>query len=337
MTVSTSPSPQDSSPRVWALLDDRAGNTAQTRGIAQALGFAFTEIPVTYTRLVQLPNALRRTSFLGIARSTKKALLDMDTPDVIITTGRRLAPLALALKRRFPHVFLIHLMHPDCPLDGFDCVILPEHDQPQPRPNVLTSLGAPHALSPASLKELAAKATPPCKTRPIIAVLIGGDNKYGTMEVQEIDAIVDVLRPTMTPSTFLHVTTSRRTSATCVQRLKQVLSTYPHTLYTYGNHATNPYPAMLGFADAIIVTGDSVAMCTESCATGKPVFIAITHATTSPKHQRFISSLFAKGYAKPLDRFSLSWHPEQPLLEAQRLAPLLRAQYITHQKNRITS
>ena len=38
-----------------------------------------------------------------------------------------------------------------------------------------------------------------------------------------------------------------------------------------GANADNPYMGMLAWADRLIVTGDSIAMLSEACATGKPV------------------------------------------------------------------
>ena len=44
----------------------------------------------------------------------------------------------------------------------------------------------------------------------------------------------------------------------------------------------NPYFAMLGWADAILVTADSVSMLSDACTTGKPVYLiprmAVIHA-----------------------------------------------------------
>jgi hypothetical protein len=50
--------------------------------------------------------------------------------------------------------------------------------------------------------------------------------------------------------------------------------TVPAYLFLWSKEATeNPYFAFLGLADAHIVTGDSMSMLTEACATRKPVHI----------------------------------------------------------------
>ena len=49
------PQPQ---PHVCVLTDDRAGNNAQALGVAEALGWPITEIRLSYTRLIRLPNLI---------------------------------------------------------------------------------------------------------------------------------------------------------------------------------------------------------------------------------------------------------------------------------------
>ena len=43
--------------------------------------------------------------------------------------------------------------------------------------------------------------------------------------------------------------------------------------FIWDGSGANPYFGMLGAADAIVVTADSVSMISEAAATGKPVYI----------------------------------------------------------------
>ena len=71
----------------------------------------------------------------------------------------------------------------------------------------------------------------------------------------------------------LLITTSARTKPETLAPLEEALAA-PYFLYRWRpNDNDNPYFAFLGLADRIIVTGDSVSMATEACATGKPVYL----------------------------------------------------------------
>ena len=48
----------------------------------------------------------------------------------------------------------------------------------------------------------------------------------------------------------------------------------PALLFDYSDrHNANPYSGFLALADSFIVTAESISMLTESCATGKPVYL----------------------------------------------------------------
>ena len=61
----------------------------------------------------------------------------------------------------------------------------------------------------------------------------------------------------------------------------------------------NPYFGFLALADSIVVTGDSVSMCTEACATPGPVYIYAPEGMVAPKHARLHLELYAQGFARP--------------------------------------
>lgn len=56
---------------------------------------------------------------------------------------------------------------------------------------------------------------------------------------------------------------------------------------------------MLAWADAVVVTGDSVSMLSEALATAAPVFIA-DPGGLGPRHRRLHDSLLAAGQARML-------------------------------------
>ena len=86
---------------------------------------------------------------------------------------------------------------------------------------------------------------------------------------------------------------------------------------------TNPYRGYLALADGVVVTGDSVSMCSEVCATQAPVYIYAPSALITPKHARLHQSLYAGGYARPLSGNWEAWtHPRlnaaETIVEAMR-------------------
>jgi mitochondrial fission protein ELM1 len=69
----------------------------------------------------------------------------------------------------------------------------------------------------------------------------------------------------------------------------------------------------LACADNIVVTGDSVSMCCESCGTNKPVFVFTGKKWLTRKHIRFVASLYKNGYAVALKEHNLNFKPSKAL------------------------
>jgi len=63
---------------------------------------------------------------------------------------------------------------------------------------------------------------------------------------------------------------------------------------TWDGQGTNPYEEMLGLADAIVVTADSVNMVGEAAATGRPVLV-FEPGGLNPKHVRYLDGLRRHG------------------------------------------
>lgn len=324
-------------PVIWVLADDRAGNRAQCLGVADRLGTAYITKEIRYNAWARLPNLLRGASLLGLDRASTKAL-KAPWPDVVISAGRRTAPVARWIKRRNPQTALVHLMWPDAAPDGFDCIVLPSHDKAHgDQPNILRVLGAPHRITPTVLEAAAGQwrerleHLPPAAR---IAVLVGGstkDSAFTDADYHRLGGLAKTLATGAHGSILL--TTSRRTGKAGEKILLGHIDKIPNHSHCWGNPGSgeNPYLGYLALADAIIVTADSIAMCSEACSTHKPVFI-YQPMTLSAKHSRFVNTLIATGYAYPLDEDFVSAirkpFKHQPLDSAATVAQHIRTRWL---------
>lgn len=292
-------------PAIWVLADDRAGNRAQCLGVADRMGVECVTKEIRYNALAKLPNALRGRSLLGVKGASRKEL-EAPWPDVVIAAGRRTAPVARWIKKQSGgRTRLVQLMWPDAAPRDFDCIVLPAHDKEhKERDNILRVLGAPHRITPTVLEEAGLRwrrrleHVPP-ENR--IAVLAGGSTRHSLFkkaDFRRMGALTATLATSVHGSLF--ITTSRRTGTEGERILLEHLDRIPHHLHRWQQGGDNPYLGYLALADAIVVSADSIAMCSEACATQKPVFI-YQPIGLSPKHRRFVNTLIATGYAYPLE------------------------------------
>lgn len=311
---------------IWVFTDNRAGNNAQALGVAESTGYDFEIKRVEYTKAAVLPNFLRGSSTIGIARETLEQL-QPPFPDFIIAAGRRAAPLARFIKKRSNgKTKIIQIMFPGLVgLNDFDLVVLPRHDGfTQERANILRLIGAPNRVTEEKLAQEKTRWHDALKDlpKPRIALIVGGKTKnkpFTLAHAEELAFLTNALRQ-KTDGGSLMVTTSRRTGEKQEEKLRSLLSD-PKFFYSYQDGGDNPYFGFLAHADAVIVTGDSMSMCSEACATTAPVFIYAPDGFCAKKHQRLHKELYKEGYARPLtpDAFDdLSTHI--PLNEAAIVA-----------------
>lgn len=307
-------------PLIWVLTDDRAGNVAQALGVAEALGRPFVIKDIRYTPLARLPNLVTGASLVGLAPESRVGLAP-PWPDVVIAAGRRTAPVARWIKRKAAlggskPAILAHLMNPGRRgAAAFDLIIMPHHDGVAAGgdgPNVLRTAGAPHRLTPARLASAADAwaARVSGLPRPFLALIIGGathSRPFPPALAADLGRRVHALAAAAGGAVLL--ATSRRTGIAAEQALLDAIPE-PRHAFLWSRGGDNPYFGVLALADAVVVTGDSVSMCSEACATPGPVYIYAPEGMVAPKHARLHRELYDLGVARPFAELSGfdGWH-----------------------------
>jgi len=331
-------------PLIWVLTDDRAGNVSQALGVAETLQRPFVTKDIRYTPLARLPNLLTGASLVGLTPESRMDLAP-PWPDVVISAGRRTAPVARWIKRNAAHVsakpvILVHLMNPGrSGADEFDLIALPRHDcalSQGDAPNVIRTTGAAHRLNAVRLKS-AADAWSSRLTgipRPFVALIVGGaTHRKPFAPAAAADLGRRVYRMAAEVGGSVLVASSRRTGAEAEQALLAAIPE-PRRAFLWSQGGDNPYFGYLALADAIVVTGDSVSMCTEACAAPGPVYIYAPEGMVAPKHARLHKELYGLGLAKPLNdgaRFEDWQHPPlNPAVDiARAINDLIRPRFAT--------
>jgi mitochondrial fission protein ELM1 len=301
----------NSAPRSWILTDGKQGMENQCLGLMEALDL----VPEILRIAPRFPWSILPPQLWVAPLSAPGPAGDSlapPWPDLLISTGRQTVAPTLAIKRlKQDRIVTIQLQNPTVNVARFDLVIAPAHDN-LAGANVVSILGALHRITPERLQAEAAvfvdryEALP----RPLVAVLLGGDNRQFRMTAASVDRLGSQLAAAAKiHGAGLAVTASRRTSPANLQRLRENLDGYPVDIWD--GTGANPFFGMLGLADAIVVTGDSVNMVSEACATGKPVHVFQLEGR-SRKFSRFHKALEARGITRPFDGRLEEWRYTPP-------------------------
>jgi len=311
-------------PVIWVLHDGKIGMANQVTGLAEALGWPFVE-----KRLVirapwrLLPPVLWLAPAYAIDPSGGQ--LAPPWPDIVIACGRNaVAPARMAKRASGRRSFWVQIQDPRFARTEADLIVAPLHD-PAPGDNVFRTLGAVHRVTAAKLAQAAAQFAPlfAALPRPLAAVLIGGDNNAYRLGEARFVALCDQLVALASSGIGLAITPSRRTGAAQRAMLRRRLAGRP--AYIWDGSGDNPYFGILGAADAIIVTADSVSMISEAAATGKPVHIVELDGG-SAKFARFHQALREAGITRPFTGTIGQWR-YPPLDDTARAAAEIRRRF----------
>jgi mitochondrial fission protein ELM1 len=316
---------------IWVLDDPRAGTAAQAIGIAERLGMPFRRIPLTWNWKVHVAGLVPHGSLMGVSGPLGLEERSAEAPKLVISAGRRSAPVALWLKSHFG-CKLVHCMSPGISgvlhREDFDLLVIPAHDKPAAAPNVMPVLGATNRISPLVLTqaEIAWHERLAHLPHPRLALIVGGKIRSVGMPpalAQSLGREVALMALGMGGSVM--ATTSRRTGDAASDALADGLGPVLHVLYRWGEPGENPYLGYLATADAIVVTADSVSMISEACATDASVFVALPEMA-GPKHKMMIETLVQAGQVRPLSQTLSTWE-RQPLDESGRVADEIRRRF----------
>ena len=305
--------------------DGRAGIEAQALGLAEAV--ARLRPAHILVKRIGWKAGLDRLPWRLIPPAARTGdPVSAPYPDIWIAAGRATLPLSTRmLTLAAGKTFVVQLQHPRAPLDRFDLVIPPEHDN-LTGPNVFPILGAPNRISAERLAlDLArfrdALARLP---RPHIAVIVGGVSKAHRLPVAHATKLARQISAAIIASKgSVLVSFTRRTPQPAREAMTAGLQALPGLIWD--GQGDNPYFAFLADADAILVTEDSTNLATDAAALGTPVFI-LDLPGKSAKLDRFHQALRARGIAQPFTG-DLTAPPYVPLAETERAARELLRRY----------
>lgn len=289
---------------LWRLTDGKPGHEKQSLGLARALdalvGADCRDLRVSGGGAALADWLLARFS----------AGRDLPSPDLILAAGHATHVPALAARRARGGRIVV-LMRPSLPLSLFDLCLIPAHDRPPERPNVVVTQGV--------LNAVAAKGAPG-PNRGLI--LIGGPSRHYRWDNAALAAQVRELVGAQLDLGWT-LTTSRRTPGDFLTTLDAPpgLDIRPHTLTPAGWLEQ----ALSGSAQ-VWVSPDSVSMIYEALTAGCRV--GLFHLI--PKRGSRIASDTARlaeaGLITPIDRWRRGYGltpPPSGFNEAERCARLI--------------
>lgn len=289
---------------IWRITDGKAGHDSQSIGLCNAIkrlkACECFEIPVE-PALTNYKNFFLKQFPLG---------KDLPDPDIIIGAGHR-THLPMLCARRVRGGKIIVLMKPSLPLSFFDVCIVPKHDQPAHKENVITTYGA---INPIQFNE--------SKSANMGLILIGGPSKHYHWNNE---AILGQITQIVTNKPDIHwtIADSPRTPITALSGIANLANV---DVLSFTETDSETIREFIFKAGNIWVSKDSVSMIYESLSSGAAVGLLDVEQKNNNRISDAINNLV---HDKQLTSFDM-WKntnklipPSLKLNEADRCASLL--------------
>ncbi len=329
--------------RVLVLSDGKLGHLKQSRTVLQAIHEQVEEcrdriVEVRYRSALWRGLAVMWASVMPGAFGAWWCLRRVLTPpsweqisaagaDVVISCGSATAP-AARLAAAANGAKAIVIMNPaPVPLRRFQLAFVPAHDRVAANSHVVRTRGAVSRVTPEGLQAARERlrrhpqfhppAAEPWEQRPMVALIVGGDTDLYHLTTSFAEALVrQVLSVCEAYDLGCLVTTSRRTPAAVEALLAEQLGSHPRCwllLRASRDPLDGTLEGMLGWARVAVVTGESVSMVSEACASGCHVVVVEPPLRRRglrrlPKSHRLVQGLLKDGYVRvhPLPEVGLA-------------------------------
>jgi hypothetical protein len=223
-------------------------------------------------------------------------------PDIVISCGSGLEAVNFLISRESLSKSIVIMRPPFLSIGKFDLVIIPRHDKPAERKNVVATSGALNLINREYLEEEGAKLIRSCNLNPradYIGLLIGGDSKKFTLDKSLMEKVISEVKKTADKiNADIILTTSRRTQEAVSALIKREFGGFSRCkLMVIANekNISEAVGGILNLSKIVISSPESISMISEAANSSKPVVVFKARGL-SGKHKDFLKNLAGDGH-----------------------------------------
>jgi len=168
------------------------GMISQVEGMAKALN---TEYSHKIVRLSFPWNLVpsKFTPTLELILKDRTYITEEETPDLVISCGRKSVVPSILLRKKNSKIFTIHIQDPKVSLKNFDIIIAPEHDNLK-GDNVYSSKGAIHYITETEIEKAKPYLMGKINSQKVVSLILGGPNKYYSFDDSQLIKIFNKIK-----------------------------------------------------------------------------------------------------------------------------------------------
>lgn len=256
---------------IWRIFDGKAGHDNQSRGLVNAI------LKISPGVCHELPALTAPRSIIYYLSASYPPGTGLQKPRFIIGAGYGTHLSILCAQRAYGGKSVV-LMKPGLPTSWFDYCLIPDHDVPADKNNIIVTRGALNTITPSARH---------VKSEGLI--MVGGPSKHYKWDNADlIRQITDIT--SHSPDISWTITDSQRTPALTRETLQAIIATNIK-YYAYDKTGRDWIPEQLAKTGCAWVTADSVSMIYEALTSGTQIGILTVPERSNDKITGIIKSL----------------------------------------------
>lgn len=237
---------------VWWFQDGKLGHENQVQGLLNAVAKQHS------LKIIPLKINTSLSLWMQWFSRSLVMLKDLPCPDLIVGAGHA-THIPMLMARNLYGGRLLVLMKPSLPLAWFDLCLIPEHDRPEKRSNVIKTRGVLNRIQQQGRQD-----------EHHGLILVGGPSAHYQWSDEAVIEQIKVLVDGFSSVSWV-LATSRRTPIDFLHQLKDVVASKNLRIYPVEETDSNWLPEQMAIAKNIWVTEDSVSMVYEALSSGARV------------------------------------------------------------------
>lgn len=275
---------------VWRLIDGKPGHMQQSLGLVRALQ------ALVPCEVLDIDVASQPVGLLDVLLRRFPGGFMKRRPHLVVGAGHA-THFGLIAAKRVTGAFTVVLMKPSLPQLLFDLAVVPEHDEVEAGPRVVTTRGVLNPMRPGT------------KQAGSVLVLLGGESKHAGWDDTSVLQQVEIVVASLPEDASFMIADSRRTPDSLSRQLHE---RYGSRFQSWDACAPGWLGETLAVTESVWVTEDSVSMVFEALTAGCRVGLLKLPATDEASRvMRGVQRLVSDGV---VTRFS-DWYSGQHALE----------------------
>lgn len=223
--------------------------------------------------------------------------------DIVISCGSSVAAVNYVISKENQAKSIVIMRPSVLSFNKFDLVIMPRHDNPPKRKNVVMTEGALNLIDEDYLKEqskelLETVGFTPQPLDSYVGLLIGGDTKDFHLDKHLMHLTINQIKMFLEKEDAkILVTTSRRTSPEIEQLVREEFEGYSRCKFLVIANEKNPPFAVGGFlalSQVVFVSPESISLVSEAASARR--YVVVFKSKLDHRHRNFLDYLTDKKY-----------------------------------------